>query len=308
MINQSCSFKPLKSHRTRNAEIGPWFVCMACAFSLCLLIHVSLGTQAIPSTAPVFSILGVWGWTSRCEDQPQMFKQPRLCHEFFWWPHGFCCDLGLSPSLHCGGWDPLAAPQMPWPWWQWGGPPAAWRSAIGTLSSGETAKTRLPHLLARIQLQGTLVFQEWAAAWLMSWWWVVWVWKFMKNIVWVCEVCVVVCGSSIFQNFSIPLWCKSLYSLSFPGQLAHQENPWKICDAEVLISSLPPSLATVAAAKRSAWEEFVIELRQAVQVPCWEPWCVDLSGIYGEIVDQMVSHRFILCVFLQAYGQSQFLF
>ena len=88
------------------------------------------------------------------------------------------------------------------------------------------------------------------------------------------------CGSSIFQNFSIPLWCKSLYSLSFPGQLARQENPWKICDAEVLISSLPPSLATVAAAKRSAWEEFVVELRQAVQVPCWEPWCVDLSGIY----------------------------
>eukprot|EP00434_Breviolum_minutum_P033822 symbB.v1.2.029927.t1/scaffold3272.1/size142108/7 len=55
-----------------------------------------------------------------------------------------------------------------------------------------------------------------------------------------------------------------------------KENPWKICDAEVLISSLPPSLATVAAAKRSAWEEFVVELRQAVQVPCWEPWCLFL--------------------------------
>ena len=93
----------------------------------------------------------------------------------------------------------------------------------------------------------------------------------------------------IFQYFSIH-GANRFILCPFPGQLAHQENPWKICDAEVLISSLPPSLATVAAAKRSAWEEFVVELRQAVQVPCWEPWCVDLSGNHLVLVHK-VSHR-----------------
>lgn len=48
---------------------------------------------------------------------------------------------------------------------------------------------------------------------------------------------------------------------------------------------------------------------------CGSQW--NLPGGTGEMVDQMVSHRvfryslhfnFILCVFLQAYGQSQFLF
>lgn len=39
---------------------------------------------------------------------------------------------------------------------------------------------------------------------------------------------------------------------------------------------------------------------------CGSQW--NLPGGTGEMVDQMVSHRFILCVFLQAYGQSQLLF
>ena len=57
-----------------------------------------------------------------------------------------------------------------------------------------------------------------------------------------------------------------------PGPYLLKDSPWKISDADALISCHP---GLQQAASTKAWKELVEQLREVVKVPWWEPNCGD---------------------------------
>ncbi|CAK8985647.1 Serine/threonine-protein kinase pim-2 [Durusdinium trenchii] len=77
-------------------------------------------------------------------------------------------------------------------------------------------------------------------------------------------------GSREFQPEQLP---KHVCRIYWQGQNS-PELPWKISRAATLIAALPSGVAEEA--KKEGWEELVIQLQQAVRIPTWETYCLNL--------------------------------